>query len=550
MEEVKESPLHRQSMKGLAVTNHPLSLTFDTLAVSNRSEADDILIAALGVTNPTVVDFAAAAICRRGSVRCFLELVRLFDQLSDAARRRFSEPSEALTRALRQSLSQGDESLILKTLDVIGYARRVDQIPAVVELLFAPSTAVRQEASEALAGLVETLYDQSFGPSTAQRDHRADHLRHRNEALDALSKASIRLDELPDPATIIEHLLALGSATHPAIIKVTRQSSPECRQLAREILGTSRRVGVIRLLLEYFNESYPPRVLFDALRTRDDPEFIFALLGWFPKDPTPTQNANLRQIDQLPWLSTLDRLAEIPEPLQEKLPPLVRACGLPGSLQTAVQEWLVRNGSASGRRGATPILDRLDLETTQRILLDSLDSPDEEVSAWATTQLRPRHIPGAFRMLIDRLDSPSTPVREAARAELRGFTIEYLVSIHDRLSPVLCRQAGQMVRKIDPDCTSKLVAMLEGPVQRQRIATVQAVGRLGMASLLRPTLLSMLLESDSVLRRTVVETLAGDSSPEVIEALQSLSSDSSVRVREAATRALAERSARFEPVST
>ena len=68
-----------------------------------------------------------------------------------------------------------------------------------------------------------------------------------------------------------------------------------------------------------------------------------------------------------------------------------------------MQEWLVRHGSAQGRRGAASVLDRLDFETTQSILLEGLDSEDEDVSAWATGELRPRHVPNAFRLLISRL---------------------------------------------------------------------------------------------------------------------------------------------------
>ncbi|HEX6985809.1 MAG TPA: HEAT repeat domain-containing protein, partial [Planctomycetaceae bacterium] len=298
--------------------------------------------------------------------------------------------------------------------------------------------------------------------------------------------------------------------------------------------------GVMRLLFEFAAEPYPPRCVFDALKARDDPEFVAALLRWFPAEPSPTLAANFRQIDVVPWLRTPERIADVPEALQGRLPAFILATGLPESRKRELEEWLVRHGSAAGRRGAEQVLDRLDLETIRQILLESLDSEDEDVSAWATSQLRPRHVPGAFRLLIDRLDSASEVVREAAREQLRGFTIEQLLAIHDRLPPELCLRAGRLVRKVDPDSPAKLAAMIAGPVQRQRIAAAQAAGRLGMADDVRPALLGLLADEDAALRRVGVEALAGDPSPEVLTALRDLAADPSPRVRQAAARALAD----------
>jgi HEAT repeat protein len=295
----------------------------------------------------------------------------------------------------------------------------------------------------------------------------------------------------------------------------------------------------MRLLFDFLGETYPPRRIFETLRTRDDHEFIAALLRWLPKSPSATQTANLKQIEAVTWLEEPERIADLPEGLQGQVSAFVLATGLPEARKTEIQEWLVRNASAEGRRGAAQVFDRLDLETTKRILLDSLDSQDEDVSAWATSQLRTRHVPGAFRLLVDRLDSGSTTVQKAARDELRGFTIEHLIAISDRLTPTLCRQAGRLVRKVDPDCVAKLAAMISSPFQRQRIAAAQSVVRLGMVEELREALLGLLEDEDNMIRRIGVEILAEDRTPEVLAAIRELASDPSPRVRQAVERALA-----------
>src|SRR5690606_42015988 len=115
------------------------------------------------------------------------------------------------------------------------------------------------------------------------------------------------------------------------------------------------------------------RSVFETMRTRDDPEFIAALLRWFPEQPTNVQIANFRQIDSVPWLDRPEQILDIPESLQGKLPAFILATGLPEARKMELQEWVVRSGSAEGRRSATQVFDRLDFETTRRILLDSLE---------------------------------------------------------------------------------------------------------------------------------------------------------------------------------
>ena len=516
----------------------PLQRTFEALAASSRSEADELLIAALAAEQPKVRDLAAAAICRRGSIRGMTELLRRFDNLSDAARRSLVEPSEPAARAFKQALRQSDVALTRRTLAAVRFGTLVEHLPAVAELLKAPSPDLARDAFDTFSLVAENFYEMLSHPSAGSRSGRLDLGRLRDETLEALAGACSHHETLPDARSIVEHLLALGTPRHPAIIKVMRHDTAECRAFIETVLATSHHPGVMRMLFEFFSEPYPPRKAFEAVRDRDDPEFIAALLRWYPENASAIQLANFRQVESVNWLETPERIATVPDALQGKLPAFILGTGLPEARKMELQEWLLRNGSAEGRRGATQVLDRLDFDTMRRILLDGLESPDDDVSAWATAQLRPRHVPGAFKMLIERLDSPSEAVRQAAREQLKGFTIEHVISMHERLSPTICRQIGELVRKIDPECVAKLTAILTGPVQRQRISTAQAVGRLGMTQAMLEPLLAMLVDEDSSVRRVAVEVLSEDPSPEVLLALEELRTDPSPRVRQAIERAI------------
>jgi HEAT repeat protein len=218
--------------------------------------------------------------------------------------------------------------------------------------------------------------------------------------------------------------------------------------------------------------------------------------------------------------------------LQSRVIEFVAAINLPQEEKLAVQAWLVQNGSAEGRLAASSILSSLDSGAVEQIIFNSLNSGEESIQAWATSQLRPQHIPETFSLLIERLDSPLEAVREAAREELSSFNVDMLLGIFDHLDPEICRRAGELTLKIDPECCFKLSRELAHPVCRNRIRAARAARMLGLHRRVLPALLAMLEHSDSLVRRTAVEVLDDVATREVIMALERLHDDPSPRVRE------------------
>jgi HEAT repeat protein len=184
------------------------------------------------------------------------------------------------------------------------------------------------------------------------------------------------------------------------------------------------------------------------------------------------------------------------------------------------------------------VLESAEPACVRGILFDSLDSEEEDVQAWATSQLRAQGVPEALKLLIERLDSPLAAVREAARGELNSFNLDLLLSIFDHLDPKVCAQAGRLVQKIDPDCHQKLVAELNNPIRRRRIRAARAARQLGLAHEVQSSLLMMLSDADTQVRRTAAEVLADLPNAEVVAGLSALLNDQSPRVREAAEQSL------------
>jgi len=294
-------------------------------------------------------------------------------------------------------------------------------------------------------------------------------------------------------------------------------------------------------LMEFMKHNYPIPKALDAFEQRADPEFICYVLREFPSRLSENEQKNFKQLTSVDWIThQLVPLAAVPPSLHEALVWFIQATGLNHEEKVTVQKWILLHGSVQGRTAAAQVLESAEPSCVRGILFDSLESEDEDVQAWATSQLRTQGVPEALQLLIERLDSPLAAVREAARGELHSFNLDLLLRIFDHLDARVCRRAGALLQKIDPDCHRKLLAELNNPVKRRRIRAARAASHLGLAHEVKSCLLIMLLDVDSQVRRTAAEVLADVPIADVVAALTASLNDPSPRVREAAEQSLDE----------
>ncbi len=321
--------------------------------------------------------------------------------------------------------------------------------------------------------------------------------------------------------------------------KVLLQSPQPCRELASYLLLSSTHPGVMRLVMEFMKHNYPVPKALEAFEQRTDPEFVCYVLREFPKRLNENQQKNFKQLIRIDWITRhMLPLEAVPPSLHESLVEYVQATGIPHDDKVAVQKWILLHGSVQGRSAAGQVLESAEPACVRGILFDSLDSEEEDVQAWATSQLRGQGVPEALRLLIERLDSPLAAVREAARGELNSFNLDLLLSIFEHLDRNICLRAGALVQKIDPDCHQKLVAELNNPVRRRRMRAARAASKLGLSHEVQPCLVAMLSDADSQVRRTAAEVLADLPNAEVVAALSAVLNHSSPRVREAEEQSL------------
>jgi hypothetical protein len=521
----------------------PVAKTFEVLSVTSSASAVDVLLFALDSPNERISDAAVSALISRRTTRGQVEIIRRLENLTHKARAEVESRSGELTAAFRHSVVHGDEESRRVALEFISATENYDQLVTVLELLYGNSGETHGLVAETFHTLVNRLYEHCHPEKGASAGRRSPHNSARicENVLKSLSKAAGRLDQVSCADEIVEAVLILGDAGSAAVKSVLSQTSPACRERAGGLLLSSKHPGVMRVIFDSLSLRYPHSQVLEALESRDDPEFVCELLRWYPKQPAKVLQANLWQVNRTAWLSRSPlELEMIPPGLQATLVGFVSATGLEAQKKTAVHEWIVRHGASEGRRAAQNVLTGLDQNKVQNIVLDGLDSDDADLQAWATGQLRSRGVPQAVGLLIERLDSPMEAVREAAREELESFNLELMLDIYDEIDATICLRAGELLRKTDSACLSKLIHEMEQPIRRKRIRAARASLAMGMHAEVVPALVALIEDSDTLVRRTAAEVLGTIRTPETCEALQRLLNDSSPRVRAIAATALKE----------
>lgn len=518
----------------------PLSTTFKVLARSTHSEAVDLLISALDKYE-SIRGRAVSTLMQRNTTRGHLEVIRRLHFLTPQQRDTLETNIARLSGSLRQGLLHGDAELRDNALEFVRSAECYDQLRPLLQILEGDSQEAAEHAAETIRELVDRLYEHLHfdrdSKSNRRYVHNALHIRH--EILTALDELCDDFAQLRHAEKVVEWVLILGDPDNFAVKKVLVQAAPEFRALAGRLLETHEHPGVMQLVLDFMGKNYPHRKALEALGGRRDVEFICRLLRWLPKEPTEVQQQNLRRIESVAWLQDYQvTLPLIPAGLQPAVVRLLQLFGVADELKTRIQQWIIRHGSPEGRLAAADLMAFLEEQTVQEIIFESLDSEDEDAQAWATGQLRARGIPEALTLLIERLDSPLESVRAAARKELKSFNLDFILKVFEHLDPLICLKAGELIQKIQPDCVRRLEEELVAPLRHRRMRAVRATQAMGFQRKVMPTLRALVVDDDSLIRRTLAEMLADVPAAESIETLQQLQDDSSPRVREMAAKSL------------
>ena len=530
----------------------PFPTTFELLAGTDNVAAVDVMVAALDIADESVQTLAVGAILKRHPTRGVIELVRRAQVLAKPARELIKKKSAVLAKGLRASLMSGDSALRASALQLLCDLEYFSELPTLTRLLEEKALPDRDALESTIYDLVDRLYEHlQFGrkqEDSAEFLRDAQRMRHQ---IVATLEASCQRFEIHQSRQVIEGLLILSDAECIPLKKLIQEASSEVREIAVDLLHSSKHPGVMTLVVDSLAHNYPLPAAISAFARRTDPEFIAHLLETWPRELTPFQQNNVKKLESVTWLDPegmhLDLLPAAQHPAAVAF---LMTTGLTESQKMDVLEWMVKFGSAEGRLAATEVLKELDDANVQGVVRDGLDSQQPEVQAWATGQLRAWSIPNAIELLVQRIDSPVPEVRQAARGELAGFDVRRFLEIFEQLDSRMRSVVGKLVQKIDPETLPKLKGEMLNAIHSKRIRAARAALAMNLHVEVADALLEMARDADTMVRRTAAEVLGKVHSPAALEMLRQLTSDGSPRVRQAAASALDEVKAKRDPAQS
>lgn len=522
---------------------NPLDKTFAVLANCQNADADVVLLQAVVSPHNAIARRAAKCIGQRQSTQRIAELIKKTEQLGDAAVAELARAEERLAPALKQCLLNPKPDQRLLTLEFVRRTASVGQITQLLQLVDDPTNALQTQTSNVVRELVTKLAYRLAGTGQPGLEHLSDEAIHSTQMhlLNELDRRSEKFDDVRDQELYVECILLLGQSNCTAVRNVLDKRGSAGRHMVKTVLQKAQHPHLIDLVCESLTHNEPHQKLLQVFVSREDVPFVSRVLEWLPVPVTGSLEANLREIDELPWLS-LEHATwnAIPQTLHAKAVKLINAFGVPKELKRDLKKWILTNSGPEGREAAGDLFENLADDETQQVLYEALSDENPEVEAWATHQLRSQKVPDAFEQLLKRLDATSDLVRDAARDELADFNLEKLYGYLAKMPPEMAAKCGAIVRKIDPNTATSLRAEMQHVFRWKKLRAARAAASLGMVDELLISLGQLTEDPDTTVRRTAIEALQESSSPDAIRLIERRLNDPNRVVRETAKRALSQ----------
>lgn len=496
-----------------------------------------MLLQALESDDEATRRLAAAAVVKRRGQQNLLEIIRRVDSLDDEACQEFSQAPERFRVALEQALLESDDETRLAAITFVRRTGSFGQFPTLLGQLQSADEAYGDAIARAAVELVGQLArrlrsnDKSIFPGLDGATLRT----HRIAILADLDARTFQFDEQSRPELILHLVLILGEPDDDAVRNLFTKRGGPCRDAATKLLTENMHPALLDLLGDSLAHHAPPAAVIAVVRKRADFEFVLHLLKYLPKQPSGYLALNIARLKDLPWLQdSMVLIEKLPVSVHDRLVGVINHAPIEEATRTRLKAWIIRQSGAAGREAASDVLKTLPVEEASRIIHDALADADPEVEAWATHRMRAQKLPDTFEELLKRLDRNQDIVRDAARDELFSFDLNYLLKIFVDLSPVMSRQCGQALMKINPNAPAELTGEIEHPFRRRRIRAIEAAEALGFLDEVFPSLFKKLDDPEASVRCAAIEALVRNPTPETIKAIRRMTADPHRLVRDAA----------------
>lgn len=519
-----------------------LQATIETLSSTSNEAANAVLLEALDGRDRRVREAALEAILNRRNSTSQDALLDRWDQMSERWKEKIaSQKSARLAGAVRDAVLSQDPQQQSNGCDAVLWLREYDLIPTLINASVDASNPQSDLTASTLLLLCEQLQEEVAAP----RDYRnrRDPNKIRDASVVALEAAVQKFDEHKRPE-IVESFLLLARKENSTLRSLLEDASRRVSEVVGDLLATSTRPGVTRLLMEYLEDKRPPAAALQLLSKRSDIPFVRKLLKSIgDRNLAGTVSRNAKKISQIDWLNAeVDLLPALNDGEQAAAVKFVSATHVPEDDKLALLRRTLESGKPGGRRAAAIALPAFQGVEANQLAREALEDHDPEVQATIIRQLRERGVPGAVGRLVLLVDSPHEEVRNAAQECLAEFSFQRYISAFDMLEESVRWSTGDLVRKIDPNTVEELAEELQSSSRMRKLRALKAAPMVVAVDELRNLLIEALGDDDPYARAEAVVALSHSESPSIEQLIREASRDEHVVVREAAEEALQRRS--------
>lgn len=515
-----------------------LPATFDLLASTANEAADSVLLAALDSTHREARDAGLAALLQRRNPAAELNILRRWPEMSERWKSQIAQRPDWLSSAIRATVVHRDSRLFETACTAAVFTHNYDSLDVLIAAASDVANPLGRTAATATLELSEQILEELASP----RDYRIrrDPQQQRSYVLPALERAAMSL-ATHGRREVLEAFLLLTSRENAALKKLLQTPQERNFTALAEVLATSPRPGIERLLLSYLDDPHAPLAALQIIGRRGDVSFIRQLTRKIGAEPSPTIRANLKRMDSISWIianfGTLDALREAEQPGAVHL---AAASSIPRGHALDVITYILKHGKVAARRiGAEALADFPDPEAGE-LVLRLLDDDDPLVRTAAARQLRPRNLPGAIERLVALLDSRHPDEREAAREGLAEFTLDRYAANFDDLTPAARISAGALVRRVDETALPRIRSELSSAARGSRKTALEWAVALDVVGQLEGPIAALLQDEDQYLRIDAIRALTTNPTPQVLQYLRDALLDPYPLVQQAAEAAVRE----------
>ncbi len=288
-----------------------------------------------------------------------------------------------------------------------------DLIPTLLTMLEDTTRSKADTAAETLMQLAVQLNDEvaHFNEDAARRD-----LQWIHQHVVSCLETSVQRFGRHRRREVIEAFLLLVKSNNAVFKQVLENSHHVSYLVLIDAMASSSHDGIVRLLLDFFDDPQAPSSVLSVAANRCDMKFIRNFLHKVNQNPSDAVLQNLKRMGNVAWLGNCKNIvSNLDDSGQHSLVFLAMSLGMAQSRVFSVIEYILQQGKPGGRREAARALAAFNGAQANMLALKALGDDDPQVQANVLPHLRRRSIPGALQRLVKMLDSPHLVVRQAAR---------------------------------------------------------------------------------------------------------------------------------------